>query len=171
MLLALLIILAILLVPVIYNLLFPLKPPNLDGYFYPGQTFESKWEGVRQTVIKQVGDKVYTEVILAAGAAGPPEHLHLDFDETGVVKQGQLTVKVNGETSLLQTGQRLRFPKGHYHTFSNKSGKELIISGEKEEDYIPVAFAYTLSKFYELFDRQSKFKMLHFFFKMSMFGD
>ncbi len=35
------IILALLLLPVAYNLLFPFAPPDLDNYFSPGTTFTS----------------------------------------------------------------------------------------------------------------------------------
>jgi len=165
------IILAILLLPVVYNLVFPLKLPALDHYFYPGQIFESKWEGVRQEIIRQEGDKVYTEVTLKPGAQGPPEHLHEGFDESGVVKKGVLTVKLNGEIIELRAGDRLSFPKGIYHAFSNNSTEDVVLGAENDNDSIPVSFAYPLSQFYEFFDKPSRFKMLHFFFKMSLFGD
>ena len=92
------VIVILVLLPVIYNLLFPLTYPSLDNFFAPGQILESKWEGVAQKIIRQEGDKVYTEAILQPGAQGPPEHLHEGFSETAVVKQGILTVKVNGQT-------------------------------------------------------------------------
>jgi quercetin dioxygenase-like cupin family protein len=166
-----LIILTIILLPVLYNMLVPLKPPRLDGYFKPGQTFSSKMEGVTQTIIKQVGDKVYSEVTLAPGSAGPPEHLHISFDESATITKGTLTVKLNNEVTEMGAGSRISFPKGQYHTFSNKTNSEVVITCDKDSDYIPVSFAYVLAQFYPIMDSASKFKMLHLFFKMSMFGE
>lgn len=166
-----LIILAIILLPVIYNVLVPLKPPRLDGYFQSGQTFSSKMEGVTQTIIKQVGDKVYSELTLAPGSVGPPEHLHIRFAESATVTKGTLTVKFNNEMMEMGEGSRIHFPKGQYHTFSNKTSSEVVITCDKDSDYVPVSFAYCLAQFYPLMDSTSKLKMVHFFFKMSVFGD
>jgi hypothetical protein len=88
-------IILLLLLPVLYNLLFPFRKPNLVHYFIPGQTFFSEAEGIRQTIIKQEGDKVYGQLELLPHAAGPPEHLHYAFDESGTVLQGTLSVKIN----------------------------------------------------------------------------
>jgi len=128
-------------------------------------------EGVTQTIIKQIGDKVYSELTLVSGSASPPEHLHLGFDENATVTKGTLTVKLNGETSELGAGSRISFQKGQYHTFSNKTDSEVVITCDKDTDYVPVSFAYSLAQFYPLMDSNSKLKMVHFFFKMSMFGD
>ena len=166
-----LIILTIILLPVLYNMLVPLKPPKLDNYFQPGQTFSSKMEGVTQTIIKQVGDKVYLAVTLAPGSAGPPEHLHINFDEFATITKGTLTVKLNNEVTEMGAGSRISFPKGQYHTFANKSNSEVVITCDKVSDHIPVTFAYVLAQFYPLMDSNSKLKMVHIFFKMSMFGD
>ncbi|MBK7441508.1 MAG: hypothetical protein IPI65_08255 [Bacteroidetes bacterium] len=38
----------ILILPVIYNLLFPLKKPELNNYFKAGQTYTSTGEGITQ---------------------------------------------------------------------------------------------------------------------------
>lgn len=152
-------------------MLVPLKPPRLDGYFKPGQTFSSKMEGVTQTIIKQVGDKVYSELTLAPGSVGPPEHLHIGFDESATITRGTLTVRLNNEAIEMGTGSRMNFPKGQYHTFSNNTNSEVVITCDKDSDFIPVSFAYSLAQFYPLMDSTSKLKMVHFFFKVSMFGD
>lgn len=143
---------------------------QLGGYFKPGQTFSSKMEGVSQTIIKQVGDKVYSELTLAPGSSGPPEHMHISFDESATITKGTLTVKLNNEVIEMHAGSRINFPKGQYHAFSNNTSSE-VITCDHERDYVPVNFAYSLAQFYPLLDSFSKLKMLHFFFKMSMFGD
>lgn len=168
---AILIILSIIFLPVLNNLIFPLELPNLDNYFEPGQTFSSKMEGVTQKIIKQVGDKVYSQVTLAPGSAGPPEHLHFGVDESATIIKGTLTVKLNNEITEMSEGSRVCFTKGLYHNFSNKSNSDVIISCDQDIDYIPVSFAYVLAQFYPIMDSFSKFNMLHLLFKMSMFGD
>ena len=95
-----LIILGTMLLPVLYNLLFPFKRPDLDKYFSPGQTFTSKAEGVTQTVIRQDGNRVYCELRFDAKAIGPPEHLHNALNESGTVTRGTLTTKVGGKQTL-----------------------------------------------------------------------
>jgi quercetin dioxygenase-like cupin family protein len=166
-----LIIATILLLPILYNLLFPLKPPMLENYFQPGQTFISNMEGVKQTIIKQVGDKVYSELTLSPGAVGPPEHLHIGFDESATVTKGTLSVNINNQVFEVSEGSRIYFPKGEYHTFSNNTDSEVVVTCDHDNDYLPVTFAYTLAQFYPLLDGDSKLKMVHMFFKMSMFGD
>lgn len=65
-----LIILIIILHPVPYNMLVPLNLPRLDDYFQSGQIVSSKMKDVMQTIIKQVGDKVYSELTLPSGSVG-----------------------------------------------------------------------------------------------------
>ncbi len=122
-----LVILTIIILPVLYNTLVPLKTPRLHDYFKSGQTFSSQMEGVTQTIIKQVGDKVYSELKLAPGAAGPPEHMHMGFDESGTITKGTLTVKLNDEVVEMSAGSRINFPGGQYHTFSNQTNSEVVI--------------------------------------------
>ena len=115
--------------------------------------------------------KVYSELTLAPGSAGPPEHMHISFDEMGTITKGTLTVKLNNVVKELSAGSRINFPKGHYHTFSNKTDAEVVITCDHDSDFIPVNFAYVLAQFYPIMDSTSKFKMLHLMFKMSMFDD
>jgi quercetin dioxygenase-like cupin family protein len=167
----LLIVLIVLILPVVYDRVYPLQPPYLDNYFVPGQVFSSKMEGLTQKVIRQTGDRVYSEVILAPGSAGPPEHLHLGFNESARVTKGTLTVRLNNESSQVREGNRIYLPKGQYHTFSNPTNDEVILSPEKEDDYLPASFAYALIKFYPILDSTSGVKIVHLLFKASLFGE
>lgn len=168
---ALVIILCIIVLPVLYNLLFPLKPPSLENYFQVGQTYSSKMEGITQTIIKTDKEKVYSEVTLKPGAVGPPEHLHLGFDESATITKGTITVVVNKKTFELKAGDRITVKRGEYHTFSNKSSETAIITCNQDTDFVPVTFAYALAQFYPIMDSTSKLKMVHFFFKMSVLGE
>ncbi len=147
---ATLIIVGLLLLPVIYNLVFPFKKPYMDNYFTPGLSFTSTAEGVTQTVIKQDGNKVYCETKFEAKAIGPPEHLHLSLDESATVVKGTLTTKVGGEIKKLNAGDRVILPKGIYHRMYNETDNEVVIKPEKADDYLPIELAYSLSQLYPL---------------------
>lgn len=145
-----LIILGLVLLPVFYNLLFPFKRPNMENYFSPGQTFISEAEGITQTVIRQDGNKVYCELSFAPHAIGPPEHLHMSFDECATVVKGTLTTQTDGQVTKLNTGDRVVLKKGVYHRMYNDTNETVVIRSEKEEDYIPVEFSYSLAQLYPL---------------------
>lgn len=144
------IIIGLLLLPGVYNLLFPFKRPNLDNYFSPGQTLTSKAEGITQTIIWQEGHKVYSELKFEPNAVGPLEHVHLTIDETLSVIKGTLTAKVGGKISKLTAGERVILKKGVYHRMYNETREEVILRSVKEEDYVPVVFAYSLAQLYPL---------------------
>lgn len=166
----LLIIIGLLLLPYLYNLLFPFKPPMLDHYFSPGQTYISKAEGVTQTVLKQDGNKVYCELRFEPKAAGPTYHLHLNFNESATIMKGTLTTKVDGQINKLHVGDRLIFKKGAYHSMFNELDEEIIVRPEKEEDYVPVEFAYSLAQLYPFMDAEGGLT-LKMFMKICVLDD
>ncbi|MDQ3843551.1 MAG: cupin domain-containing protein [Bacteroidota bacterium] len=151
-----LIIILLLLLPIFYNLLVPFKQPDLNNYFLPGQTFTSKAEGITQTIIRQEGDKVYGELTFEPQAAGPPEHLHYTFDESGTVIAGTLSAKIDGEVIRLNAGERLLLKRGIYHRIFNETSEPVIFRSDRKEDYIPVAFAYSLAQLYPLIEHHGK---------------
>ncbi|TNE61581.1 MAG: cupin domain-containing protein [Bacteroidetes bacterium] len=167
----LIILLIALLIPVVYDLLSPIKYPDLQDYFKVGQVFTSKAEGVTQTVIRLEGEKLYSRITLDPGCPGPPEHIHLTMDETGTVTKGTLTMKIDGINGKVKSGDRLVLPKGHFHTFSNPSDQEVEITCEKDTDYVNVKFAYCLTKIYAIMDSKSGFKTLRLLLQLSVLHD
>lgn len=141
---------ALLLLPILYNLFFPVKRPKLENYFKGGEKFSSESEGLSQTVIKQEGNKVFCEVKLNPFAAGPPEHLHENMDECATVIKGILTAKIGGEIRKIHAGERVIFKRGIYHKMYNETDEEVILRSEQAEDYLPVEFAYSLAQIYPL---------------------
>ncbi len=139
-----------LLLPVAYDLLFPFRRPRLDDYFAPGQTFASQAEGVTHTVIRQEGNRVYSELRLAPYAAGPPAHLHQALDESLSVVKGTLSAEVGGQVRRAAAGERVVLPKGVYHRLYNETGEEVVLRSVAAEDYIPVELAYSLAQLYPL---------------------
>src|SRR5687768_15659452 len=114
-------------VPVMYNLLFPMKRPNLQNYFTGGQTFTSELEGITQVILRQDGDKVFSELRFEPHAIGPPEHLHVHLDESLTVISGTLTAKVNGKVNTYSTGERVILPRGQYHTMYNETSNVVVL--------------------------------------------
>lgn len=65
------------------------------------------------------------ECAIPPGAPGPPEHVHVSFDEAFYVLEGALPLQVEGETTLLRTGSFAFVPRGTRHTFSNPSSARI----------------------------------------------
>ncbi len=145
-----LIIIGVLLLPIFYNLLFPFKKPNLENYFSPGQTYTSSAEGITQTVLRQDGNKVYCELKFEPHAIGPPYHMHVNLNEKSSIIKGTLSAKINGQIKHLNPGDRIVLNKGVYHSMYNETNEEVIVRSEKDEDYLPIEFAYSLSQLYPL---------------------
>jgi mannose-6-phosphate isomerase-like protein (cupin superfamily) len=59
----------------------------------------------------------------AAGAAGPPAHLHRQHEESFYVLEGELTLAVGPDTMTLRAGQSAVVPRGVVHRPSNTSGE------------------------------------------------
>jgi hypothetical protein len=59
-----------------------------------GDVFESQVEGYRNLVQRLENNQVWLEITLAPHAKGPPEHLHLGFDEVFTVRQGRVRLRL-----------------------------------------------------------------------------
>jgi len=59
------------------------------------------------------------EVTVPAGAAGPPQHLHLMHDETFLVTRGVVRFIVGDKQQDARTGDYVVVPIGAPHTFAN----------------------------------------------------
>jgi mannose-6-phosphate isomerase-like protein (cupin superfamily) len=55
-------------------------------------------------VLAVEGGWVHTRLEIAPHAPGPPEHLHEDFEEKFTVREGTVSLLVNGEKRTLQAG-------------------------------------------------------------------
>lgn len=69
------------------------------------------------------GDRTVLEVELAPGGGNAP-HVHPSFDERFELLAGTLAVHVDGETHLLNPGDRAIAPAGTRHNFANPSADE-----------------------------------------------
>ena len=133
---------------------FPEKKPPVSTWFKPGQQLYSKTEGFRQTVIKQENGHVHCSLEMEPYAAGPPKHIHTDFDETFRIENGELTVWVNGEIRKLHPGEVLHIPKGTPHQPYNETADTIRL---KEAFAFPEKFAFHLVQVYGVMDSQPEF--------------
>lgn len=130
--------------------IFPEKKPVLADYFKTGKTVHSNAENFSQTIVKYENGLVYCTSEVGAFAAGPPKHVHTDFDETFEVENGELTVWINGEIKKLHAGETLRVPKGTPHKPYNETGETIKVKGIIT---FPEKFAFSLFQIYGLMDK------------------
>jgi mannose-6-phosphate isomerase-like protein (cupin superfamily) len=70
------------------------------------------------------------DYVAAPGAAGPPEHIHLDQEESFAVSSGSGRFRVAGRELMLRAGESASVPAGTPHTFTNASDEELAMTIE-----------------------------------------
>jgi mannose-6-phosphate isomerase-like protein (cupin superfamily) len=71
-------------------------------------------------VIKVASDRqLICDYTASAGFPGPPLHVHPSFDETFLVSEGRLTIRVGDEVTRLGPGAMAFVPGDIPHTFAN----------------------------------------------------
>lgn len=140
--------LGILLLPVLYQAIYPLRLPELKNYFSPGQTYQSEADGVTMHILKQEGERVHCEFRFAPGAGGASAHRHELFDHSGTVSRGTLVVRADKQFLRIPAGGRLEIPRGTSHILSNQGTGEVLLRFEGPEGAMPVGYVYSLTKRY-----------------------
>ncbi|HLM02620.1 MAG TPA: cupin domain-containing protein [Pyrinomonadaceae bacterium] len=157
---------------IFHHYLFPPAKPEYASYFKPGDKFHSHWEAVEQTVLSQKDGWLVMNCVLGPKAAGPPVHIHENFDETFFVKQGVLSVLLNGEKKTVRAGEKIHIPKGTPHKPFNETDLPVVIENADGEGTFPVEFGYHLSQFYAVVDdlgeNPSYFKLI---MQLSVYGE
>jgi mannose-6-phosphate isomerase-like protein (cupin superfamily) len=156
----------------IHHYVVPMKKIAYNTYFKPGDTFNSITEGFNQTVLSQDGEWLNVHLEIQPHAPGPPEHVHNDFDETFIVKQGVLSILVNGEVKTVKAGESYHIPKGTPHKPFSESDQIVIVEAKDNSKNLPAKFAYFLKQFYPFVDSMGQnpnsFKIL---MQMSVYGN
>lgn len=80
-----------------------------------------EWLGSLVTADESKGEYVRTVGVFAPGNEGPPEHYHIESEESFEVLEGELLFEVDGEERLLEEGESVVVEPGTRHTFSNPS--------------------------------------------------
>ena len=138
-----------------HRVIFPEQKPVITGHFKPGQVLYSKTEGFRQTVIKHEKRHVHCTLEMEPYAAGPPKHIHADFDETFQIENGELTVWVDGKIKKLRPGEVLHIPKGIPHKPYNETADAIRLKGSFA---FPEKFAFNLVQVYGIMDSRAGFE-------------
>ena len=60
------------------------------------------------------------EFVIPPETAGPPLHLHRNWDEAFYVLEGEMTFLIDGRTSTVPAGSFVFIPRGILHTFWNE---------------------------------------------------
>ena len=71
------------------------------------------------------GAYAFIEYTHAAGAAGPPAHIHHEHEESFYVLEGQLTLLLGDQTITVEAGGFALVPRGMVHRPSNTSGERV----------------------------------------------
>lgn len=151
---------------IIHHWIIPVKTPNYDDYFKAGQSFESKLEGLTQTVVKTENGLLISEIALNPHANGPVTHIHENFDEVFTVKSGTLSMQYGTEVKKLTPGQKLIIPKNTPHKPFNETDSVVVVTSE-----MPLDFAYCLSQIYPFWDEnEANSKPPKILFQLAVFG-
>jgi len=136
---------------VINEYVFPAATPDYANYFLPGDKLVSKYEGFDQAILGIKNGYLHTRLVVAPNAAGPPEHFHENFTETFTVKNGTLSMLVNGEKRILKAGETISVPPMTKHKPFNETAEPVLVESDDEKT-LPVEFGYHLSQLYGVMD-------------------
>jgi mannose-6-phosphate isomerase-like protein (cupin superfamily) len=137
---------------ILNSYVFPEQKPDLSNYFQPGDILHSTSEGFDQTIISVKDGWVHSSLKIQPKAPGPPEHIHTNLVETFSVKEGTLSIMVNGEKKTVKAGESITIPVGTSHRPFNETDSPVIIENEGSEKDLTVEFAYHLSQLYRVVD-------------------
>lgn len=97
-----------------------------DAYPRPGAFYSSEIEGLEAQVIHAAGGRDLKRVRVHPGAMGPPEHVHLEFQEDFHLIEGELIVVLDGVERIVKAGEWARVPPNTRHRFFNRSGTSAV---------------------------------------------
>jgi quercetin dioxygenase-like cupin family protein len=109
-----------------------------------GDVFESQIEGYRNLVQRLENNQVWLELTLKPHAKGPPEHLHLGFEEVFTVQAGRVRLRLSGKEQILHVGDTVRIPANTPHLLDNPHSE----TARLECNALPLAFVQGLGKLY-----------------------
>ncbi|MBM9577383.1 cupin domain-containing protein [Leptospira sp. 201903070] len=114
----------------LHRYVFPEPSAISDVYPIVGDTMENRFAKERYIVLKTEketnGAYAEVELYLEPGGAIPEPHIHPHYDETFTVKQGILTLMIDGVEIKLGPGQSHTVPKGFVHQPFNREGRIFV---------------------------------------------
>jgi mannose-6-phosphate isomerase-like protein (cupin superfamily) len=156
---------------VIDTYVFPAAKPNYTNYFRPGDTLESRFEGFDQTILGIEDGWLHTRLVVAPNSGGPPEHFHEAFTENFTVKNGTLSILINGEKRTLQAGETISIPPMTNHRPFNETNETVVVESDDPRT-LPIEFGYFLSQMYGFMDSQPNGpSTLQMLMQLSVYGN
>ena len=151
---------------IIHHWIIPSKIPDYIDYFKVGTSFNSKLEGLTQTVIKAENGLLTSDIAIEPRANGPVAHMHENFDEKFTVKSGVLSMQYGSEVKKISAGQSIVIPRGTAHKPFNETDSVVVVTSE-----MPLDFAYCLSQIYPFWDEDTaNTKPPKVLFQLAVFG-
>ena len=135
-----------------HRVIFPMPAPDPATYPKVGDVFGSGSE-----VLKIEDDWVYLRLVMGPHAKGPAKHVHEGFGEHFTVKEGTLTVWVDGKEMDLGPGESYFVPAGTPHKPFNKTDQTVVIAGDKPT--MPLSFAACLVQLYKILEETNGLAM------------
>ena len=86
-------------------------------------------------ILGEQGNRHLMRSVVRPRAPGPPEHLHLGFEEHFRVVEGKLHVPVNGHVHIAGPGEAVRVPPHAPHKFFNPTDSPAVYELEVPRDY------------------------------------
>ncbi|MBL8615846.1 MAG: cupin domain-containing protein [Deltaproteobacteria bacterium] len=127
-------------------------PPTAPPPLALGDRLISGAEGMSHEVLEVVDGGPRLRTRLEPGAAGPPLHLHLGFDETFVVKEGELILRMGEEDRRVGPGGRVTVPAGTPHAPRNPGARPVIIEHDPGMPSMSADFGAHLPGLYRAMD-------------------
>lgn len=141
--------------------------PDLNEYFQVGKSYETKLEGLNQTVVKMENGNLITDIYFNAKSAGPVKLVHENFDEIFTVKSGTLSMQFGDEIKKLKACETIIIHKNTAHKPFNETDSVVVVTIE-----MPLEFAYCLSQIYPFWDEnEANSKPPKVLFQLAVFGN
>jgi quercetin dioxygenase-like cupin family protein len=97
---------------------------------HAGDVFENPATRETGRIVTGGGDTdgryMQTETRVRPGGAVPVQHRHPGCTERFEVLEGELTVKLDGETRTLAAGEQVTIPPGAAHHYANRSEEDVV---------------------------------------------
>lgn len=107
-----------------------------------GKSYRHPRTGRELRVLQNDPDVYEIEVTLPAGILASRGHVHLDFEQTFTVVEGQADAAVNGEVRRLTAGEEIHVPRGAKHVDIWNSGSETLVARNRLWPNPPFIRAY-----------------------------
>lgn len=125
--------------------LLPNNKPDFAQVFTPNSHIGNKQQGNELIILSYKNGIVRVKGIVTSHAEGPPEHVHLGFDEAFSVESGTLSLIVAGQRKVLREGESYTVPRETYHRFFNETDSAAVCVNDA-----PASFIFMLSQLYGL---------------------